>query len=124
MRVVTKRVGEPLKQGDVSLTIENMQKMVGGYIEQMYLPHGILAFYNEDAKLLKNGSGPNFVIRAKGKPTQTTEGDVFFCAFDDDGNNRGLSVEQMKWLNDSFELVGNIECEEKRRYPLYALTLD
>ena len=43
---------------NISNTLENLQKIVGGKIETLYLGHGLILIVNEEGKLL--GLEPNF----------------------------------------------------------------
>lgn len=62
---------------NISASLENLQKTVGGYIEAVPLTDGIVMICNEEGKL--KGLEPNFHL-----PYDTMVGTVIICGTDGD----------------------------------------
>ena len=59
IKAIIKRPDEEFGHiANISNTLENLQKIVGGKIETLYLGHGLILIVNEEGKLL--GLEPNF----------------------------------------------------------------
>ena len=59
IKAIIKRPDEEFGHiANISCTLENLQKTVGGHIETLYLGHGLILIVNEEGKLL--GLEPNF----------------------------------------------------------------
>lgn len=72
IRVLVVRVGQPAAVEEHHLTLEAMQRLVGGYVESVPLGDGIFLSCHEEGKL--QGLPPNFSL-----PGDVIVGDVFFC---------------------------------------------
>ena len=53
MTAIIKRPGQPAFRREIDNTLEAMQELVGGYIETVYLPGGIVMIVNEEGKILR-----------------------------------------------------------------------
>ena len=74
MKIVVKRAGKNPEVKEIKETLENLQEIVGGYIECIDFGFSnILLVCNEEGKLL--GLPANFVFRG-----DVIVGDVFFCS--------------------------------------------
>lgn len=73
MKVVIKKVGQMPEAKEIKGTLENLQEIVGGYIECVGVFDNILCVCNEEGKMLK--LPPNFILNG-----DIIVGDVFFCA--------------------------------------------
>ena len=51
MRVVVKAVGKDLEVKEIEGTLEEMQAIVGGHIEAIYLPDGLVMVCDEEGKI-------------------------------------------------------------------------
>jgi hypothetical protein len=89
VRIVSLKVGERPKIEIIENTLSNLQSLVGGYIEVVYLDK-ILMIVNEEGKL--ENLKPNFVV-----PHDVIVGDVFFIG--DDG-------EEFRSLTDEETVIG------------------
>ena len=59
IKAIIKRPDEEFGHiANISCTLENLQKIVGGYIETLYLGHGLILIVNEEGKLMN--LEPNF----------------------------------------------------------------
>ena len=58
MTAIIKRPGQPAFSKEVENSLQSLQKLVGGYIETVSLPHGVCMIVNEEGKL--QGLQPNF----------------------------------------------------------------
>lgn len=73
MKVVIKKVGQMPEAKEIKGTLENLQEIVGGYIECVGVFDNILCVCNEEGKMRK--LPPNFILNG-----DIIVGDVFFCA--------------------------------------------
>ena len=73
MKIVVKKVGQLPEVRDIPGTLENIQEIVGGYIECLPIFSNVLCVCNEEGKLL--GLPVNFFFEG-----DFIVGDVFFCA--------------------------------------------
>lgn len=97
MKVLAFKIGSTEKRGEV-IEIENkleaMQKFLGGYIETITMPNGLLVVCDEEGKL-KNY--PHCVDITMNGCTVSFVGNVFICGNKGD-EMRGLSDEEIKYM--------------------------
>jgi len=100
MKIVVKKINEPPKVVDVEkLELEDMQAMVGGYIECLALSNTVDLWLNEEGKLIPLKA--NLFLRDNdGNFTDVVCGDVFAASHDDEGGTVGLSDEDASWVMD------------------------
>ena len=78
IKVIVKRTDEEYGHVTcISDRLENFQKIVGGYIQTVDLPKGLVCICNEEGKLLNLPK--NFII-----PGDVIVGDVILCGAADD----------------------------------------
>lgn len=53
MTAIIKRPGRPAFRREIDNTLEALQELVGGYIETVSLPGGIVMIVNEEGKILR-----------------------------------------------------------------------
>lgn len=99
MRIVVKKVGQAPEVREIIGTLENIQKIVGGYIECFPVFDNVLCVCNEEGKLL--GLPANFKFGSFGND-DTIVGDVFFCAVVED-EFASLSGKQVALIMTCFE---------------------
>lgn len=58
MTAIIKNPGQPAFTRQIENTLTAFQQLVGGYIQTVYLPHGVIMIVNEEGKLM--GLKPNF----------------------------------------------------------------
>lgn len=75
MKAIIKEVGKPPKVVEIENTLEEMQKIVGGYIEAVAIGKGCLMICDEEGKL--KGKPYNFDLG-----NDIIVGDVFFTKGD------------------------------------------
>ena len=73
MRIVIKKAGQFPEVKEIKGTLENLQEIVGGYIQCFYIYDNLICVCNEEGKLL--GLPENFLFMG-----DFIVGDVFFCA--------------------------------------------
>lgn len=97
--VLVKRTGEPATVVVIDNTLAAKQELVGGMIEIPYNPEfeesGIALVCNEEGKF-SDDPKPNVYWG----DTDVVYGDIFFTAFDDDGEAISLSPEQIEAAKD------------------------
>ena len=90
MKIMIKEVGRaPRIEDRESLTLADMQELVGGYIECLSITDTIDMWLNEEGKL--DGLPTNLFIENNGELCDCVVGDVFFASHDDEGETVGLS---------------------------------
>lgn len=90
MKIVIKKAGQAPEVKEIKGTLENIQKIVGGYIECFPLFENVLCVCNEEGKLRK--LPPNFKFCG-----DVVVGDVFFCA--------GVEEEFVSLSNDQIAII-------------------
>lgn len=91
VRILIKKVGKPPETIEVLNELKTLQKIVGGYIENVNLPCGVILVCNEEGKI--HGLPPNFNIEMT-----TIVGDCFFTGFDKAGNFGDITEIQIDWV--------------------------
>ena len=87
-------------------TLEQLQDIVGGYIEMPYLAteiekHGMQIVCNEEGKY--NGSEPTLAVTDKGKIYDIIYGNIAFVNIDEEeGVTTDLTEEQIAFLKEKF----------------------
>jgi len=99
LKVLAKKVGEEMKLVEFDRSLSNMQKLVGGKLEVVSLPHGIDMWFNEEGRLLEQRL--NLVTLYDMRMVHEIVGTVFFASLDEEGEVISLSEEQMEWLKSS-----------------------
>lgn len=117
MRVLVLSNGE-LKTQDIGEGLEDLQKIVGGYIEIPFLGYkfssnNIDVIINEEGKLI-GGLKPEIAVvnKERGAILDIVYGNCIFASHDEDGNTVGLTEEQMQTVMEELETV--IELMNKR----------
>ncbi len=73
MKIIVKKVGEMPEIKEIKGTLEELQNIVGGYIESFPIAENIVCICNEEGKLM--GLNENFIFNC-----DSIVGDVFFCS--------------------------------------------
>ena len=117
MKVLVLSNGE-LKAQDIGTGLEELQKIVGGYIEIPYLgdtfrSNDIDVIINEEGKLI-GGLKPEIAVvnEERGSILDIVYGNCIFASHDEEGNTVGLTEEQMQIVTEELETV--IELMNKR----------
>lgn len=99
MNIIVKKVNEPSEVRTLEkLELEDMQSMVGGYIECLHVGNGVDMWLNDEGKL--HGLPVNIVLGSSDREIlDTIQGDVFFASANDEGETIGLTDEQISWVN-------------------------
>ena len=97
MKVLVLSGGE-LKEKEIKNTLEDLQKIVGGYIEIPFLSrdfneNGIDTIINEEGKFIE-GLEPEIAIIKDGKILDIVYGNCVFASHDHEGNTIELNEEQ------------------------------
>ena len=110
MKVLVLSNGE-LKVQDIGEGLEELQKIVGGFIEIPFLGHkfsnnDIDVIINEEGKLIK-GMKPEIAIvnEERGNILDIVYGNCIFASHDEEGNTVALSEEQMQIVMEELETV-------------------
>lgn len=99
MKVLVLSNGE-FEVKEIENTLEELQKIVGGYIEmpfisKKFLEHGIDLIINEEGKFIE-GLKPEIAVLKRGSNTvlDVVIGNCIFASHDEEGNTVALSEEQ------------------------------
>ena len=90
MTAIIKHPGQPAVSQEVENSLKALQKLVGGYIETVSLPHGVCMIVNEEGKL--QGLQPNFRL-----DHDLIVGTAVFVGVDGD-QFCGLSLAQQEYI--------------------------
>lgn len=109
MRALILSNGE-LEEREIENTLEELQKLVGGYIEVPYLgktfrENGIDVIINEDGKFVEGLRPEIVVIDEKTKKTlDVVYGNCIFATHNEEGNTVQLSKEQAEIVMEELEM--------------------
>lgn len=110
MKVLVLSNGE-LKTQDIGTELEDLQKIVGGYIEipfisKVFNDNGIDTIINEEGKLI-GGLKPEIAIvnEERGNILDIVYGNCIFASHDEEGNTITLTEEQIEIINNELETV-------------------
>ena len=109
MKVLVLSNGE-LKEREINNTLEELQKIVGGYIEFPYLgevfrQNVIDIIVNEEGKFI-DGLKPEIAVVKNGtnQILDLVYGNCIFASHDEEGNTKALSEEQIKIVMEELEM--------------------
>jgi hypothetical protein len=117
MKVLVLSNGE-LKNQEIGNELEDLQKIVGGYIEipflsQTFLDNGIDVIINEEGKLIDGMKAEIAIVDEKrGNILDIVYGNCIFASHDKAGETIGLTEKQMQVVSEELETV--IELMNKR----------
>jgi hypothetical protein len=117
MKVLVLSNGE-LKNQEIGNELEDLQKIVGGYIEipflsQKFLDNGIDVIINEEGKLIDGMKAEIAIVDEKrGNIPDIVYGNCIFASHDEAGETIGLTENQMQVVSEELETV--IELMNKR----------
>lgn len=110
MKVLVLSNGE-LKVQDIGTELEDLQKIVGGYIEipflsQKFFEHGIDIIINEEGKLIDGLNAEIAIVNEKrGAILDIVYGNCVFASHDEEGNTIALTEEQIQFVTEELETV-------------------
>ena len=110
MKVLVLSNGE-LKVQEIGTELEDLQKIVGGYIEipflsQKFFEHGIDIIINKEGKLIDGLKAEIAIVNEKqGNILDIVYGNCVFASHDDEGNTIGLAEEQIEIVNNELETI-------------------
>lgn len=117
MKVLVLSNGE-LKEQEIGEELEDLQSIVGGYIEIPYLGdklvnNGVDVIINEEGKLIEGLKAEIAIVGEKqGTILDIVYGNCIFASHDEAGETIGLTEEQIKFVKEELETV--IELMNKR----------
>ncbi len=110
MKVLVLSNGE-LKETKIGTELEDLQKIVGGYIEipflgDKFLNNGIDVIINEEGKLIEGLKAEIAIVDEKrGNILDIVYGNCIFASHDEAGETIGLTEEQIKFVKEELETV-------------------
>lgn len=109
MKVLVLSKGK-LEEKEINNTLENLQKIVGGYIEIPYLSdvlyeNEIDVIINEEGKLI-DGMTPEIAIVSKdnGQIVDVVYGNCIFASHDEEGNTISLNDKQIEIIKEKLRI--------------------
>lgn len=117
MKVLVLSNGE-LKEQEIGNELEDLQKIVGGYIEipflsQKLLDNGIDVIINEEGKLIEGLKAEIAIVsEERGTILDIVYGNCIFASHDEAGEAIGLTEKQIRVVEEELETV--IELMNKR----------
>ena len=122
MRIMIKKVGEPpYVEERETLTLEDMQGIVGGYIECLSITPTLDMWLNEEGKLIDLPL--NLCVSNNGEIVDGICGDVFFASHDSEGETIGITEEHEKLVGGMYEnlAIGLGDDDTMGVYPIMEL---
>lgn len=119
MKVLVLSNGE-LKEKEIGTELEDLQEIVGGYIEIPFLGdkfrnNGIDVIINEEGKLIEGLKAEIAIVNEKqGTILDIVYGNCIFASHDEAGETIGLTEKQIKFVKEELETV--IELMNKRTF--------
>ena len=110
MKVLVLSNGE-LKEKEISTGLEDLQKIVGGYIEipflsEVFFNNGIDIIINEEGKLIEGLKAEIAIVDEKhGNILDIVYGNCIFASHDDEGETVGLNEAQIQIVTKELETV-------------------
>lgn len=110
MKVLVLSNGE-LKETEIGTELEDLQKIVGGYIEIPFLgdklcDNGIDVIINEEGKLIEGMKAEIAIVDGKhGNILDIVYGNCIFASHDEDGETIGLNEAQIQIVTEELETV-------------------
>lgn len=117
MKVLVLSNGE-LRETEIGNELEDLQKIVGGYIEIPFLgdkfrDNNIDVIINEEGKLIEGMTAEIAIVDEKqGRILDVVYGNCIFASHDEAGETIGLTEEQIEFVKEELETV--IELMNKR----------
>lgn len=118
MKVLVLNKGN-LKEKEINNTLEELQMIVGGYIE---IPHLSRRFYENDIDIIINEEGkyiegmrPEIAVveRKTNSIVDIVYGNCIFASHDDEGETVGLNEEQINIVKDELKVIAEILMDNK-----------
>lgn len=110
MKVLVLSNGE-LKEQEIGTELEDLQKIVGGYIEIPFISHkfrdnGIDVIINEEGKFIEGLKAEIAIVdEEKGIILDVVYGNCIFASHDQEGETIGLTENQMQIVTEELETV-------------------
>lgn len=114
--------GSILKEKEIKNTLEDLQKIVGGYIEIPYLSrefneNKIDAIINEEGKFIE-GLEPEIAVIKDGKVLDIVYGNCVFASHDHEGNTIELNEKQKQIVEEELKTDILLKDQSKDRHYL------
>lgn len=124
MKIIVKKVGCPCEVVEVEkLELDDMQNIVGGYVECMELDVGekdvpirVDMWLNEEGKL--HGLEPNIALFNEDGVQDIVVGDVFFACHDEYGATVGLDEKACAVIPLALDIIKAMFVGDEKAYPV------
>lgn len=122
MKVLVLSNGE-LKERNIGSELEDLQEIVGGYIEIPFLGEALRdgeidVIINEEGKFIEGLKAEIAIVdKRNGSILDIVYGNCIFVSHDNEGNTIGLDEEQMQIVKDELETV--IEMLNKKTFEIF-----
>ena len=98
VNALMKKVNQHQWTAESISSLDDMQNLVGGYVERLSLPHNILLWVNEEAALTKLELNLMLIWDDHPRFHQPIFGPVFLTSVDNHGEMTSLTDKQKQWL--------------------------
>ena len=116
-----------LEEKEINNTLEELQKIVGGYIEipflsKTFFEHKIDVIINEEGKFIE-GLKPEIAVIKNGtnQILDLVMGNCIFVSHDEEGNTTELNEEQIKVINEKLKIKVRLSDKNGNHFLVRAL---
>ena len=121
MKVLVLSNGE-LKETEIGTELEDLQKIVGGYIEipflsEVFANNGIDVIINDEGKFIEDCKPQIAIVDGETKQIlDVVHGNCIFASHDEEGETIGLTKEQMKVVMQELQMDVVLTYKDNKSY--------
>ena len=106
--------GSEFEVREIENTLEDLQSIVGGYIEipllsRKFYNNGIDVIINEEGKLMENIKPEIAIVNSTGKIVDVVMGNCIFASHDSEGNTTALNKEQIAIVKEELSTLAFLD---------------
>jgi hypothetical protein len=116
---IFKPVGKPLQYVKYKDDLTEMQKLIGGYVQSVFLPENIVMWVDEEG--LMKELPLNIITYVEGKQVHEIVGNVLFTGIDrTNGETASLTTDQKMWLATRLKFIATAT-NDNQEYSVFGL---